>query len=122
MGLSGCLSHLRHAGLACVGACVGACLAACGQRAPAPVAPLAILSGAPSVDPGVELPPGPGREVLLRACLGCHDLGGLALFKGFYGRDDWHSLVQSMVEHGASIDAAEVELVTAYLAAFFGPA
>jgi hypothetical protein len=79
-------------------------------------------AGAPVqfADPGIELPPGDGRGILLGECLGCHDLGGLTLFSGFYRRDDWRVLVQTMVTHGATIDAAEVEILADYLALNFG--
>jgi cytochrome c5 len=70
---------------------------------------------------GVELPAGAGRDVLIRACIGCHDLGGLPLFKGYFSRDDWHSLLVTMVEHGAVVEAAEVEGLADYLTLHFGP-
>ena len=108
-----------------------ATVAACGGRAPQPAAtaqqsvtsqPAATSQHAATSQPaaGVELPAGPGRELLLRDCLGCHDLGGLALYQGFYTRDDWLVLVQTMVAHGAATDAAEAETVADYLAQHFG--
>ena len=84
----------------------------CSQRATAPA----------FTDPGIELPPGPGREILLADCLGCHDLGGLDLFANFYNREDWRALVLTMAAHGAAIDAREVEQLADYLALNFGPA
>jgi mono/diheme cytochrome c family protein len=74
---------------------------------------------APAPDPGIALPAGIGRDVLLRACIDCHDLGGLELFAGFYTRADWQEMVLTMVAHGAELDAAEVEQVAAYLAEHF---
>jgi hypothetical protein len=82
-------------------------------------APTATATAAP--EPGIDLPPGPGRELLLADCLGCHDLGGIELFAGFYTRDDWRVLVQTMVTHGATLDAAGVETVAEYLTLHFGP-
>ena len=78
-------------------------------------------TAAPRIDAGVELPVGPGREILIASCLSCHQLGGLALFKGFYTRDSWRTLVLTMIEHGAEINATEVELLADYLEQHFGP-
>ena len=75
----------------------------------------------PTFDAGVELPAGEGREILLTSCLGCHELSALALFKGFYTRDSWRSLVLSMQENGAAVDGADVEVLADYLAQHFGP-
>jgi len=68
-----------------------------------------------AIDPGIELPTGPGRDVMLRACVDCHDLGGLNLFADFFSRAQWHELVTTMVTHGAELSASEVELVADYL-------
>jgi hypothetical protein len=86
-----------------------AAVAGCGGRAVAPVNAL------PPLDPGIELPAGQGREILLARCLGCHNLGGLELFDDFYTREDWHQLLETMVAHGAAIDAEELEVVADYL-------
>jgi len=69
----------------------------------------------------VELPEGAGREILVDSCLNCHELSALSLFKGFYGRDQWHSLVLTMQQNGAELDAVEIEIVTDYLGRYFGP-
>jgi hypothetical protein len=90
-----------------------------------PADPGSTRSGGPGAaaraDPGIALPDGGGREILLTDCLGCHDLGGLDLFKGFYGREQWRDLVLTMVAHGAAVDAAEVEELADYLTRYFGP-
>ena len=97
--------------------------AGCAGRAGAPAARGAATTGTPAAaavistaqDPGIDLPAGPGRELLLSRCLGCHDLGGLELFGDFYTREDWHQLLETMVAHGAEVDADELELVADYL-------
>lgn len=95
--------------------------------APATAAPTAAASGRlppqtpdPDVEAGIELPEGAGRDTLLSACLGCHDLGGLDLFASFYSRDDWRVLVLTMIETGAAIAPAEVEAIADYLGRHFG--
>jgi hypothetical protein len=76
---------------------------------------------APPIDPGVALPAGAGRDILVGACLACHDLGGLNLFKGFYTRASWRELVLTMQANGAAVDGGEVEVLADYLARYFGP-
>lgn len=69
---------------------------------------------------GVELPVGEGREILITECLNCHELASLELFKDFYDRDLWRSLVISMRANGAEVDDAEVDVLSEYLARHFG--
>jgi hypothetical protein len=76
---------------------------------------------APAFEAGVELPEGRGREILMAQCLSCHELTALPLFKGFYTRDSWRTLVLTMNEHGAEVAGAEVEVLADYLAQHFGP-
>jgi hypothetical protein len=71
-------------------------------------------------EPGIELPPGPGRDLLVDACLGCHDLGGIELFAAFYSREQWHELVTTMVAHGADLDSDEVDMLAGYLDEHYG--
>ena len=70
---------------------------------------------------GVALPEGQGREILVESCTSCHELRSLVLFKGFYTRDLWRDLVLTMVEQGAEVDGAEVEMLADYLGLHFGP-
>jgi hypothetical protein len=71
-------------------------------------------------DAGVELPSGAGRQVLVEQCLICHELTALELFKDFYDRDNWKSLIISMRANGAEVDDAQVEVLSDYLAHNFG--
>lgn len=92
-------------------------LAACGACTTTPK-----RESAPAFEAGVDLPEGPGREILVASCLSCHGLSALPLFKGFYTRDSWRTLVLTMKEHGADIDGAEIEVLADYLVLHFGPA
>lgn len=92
-------------------------LAACGACTTAPV-----RETAPAFEPGVELPAGRGREILIASCLSCHQLTGLPLFAAFYTRDSWRTLVLTMKGHGAEINDAQIEVLADYLAQYFGPA
>jgi hypothetical protein len=69
---------------------------------------------------GVELPVGEGREILVNECLNCHELAALELFRDFYDRDLWRSLVISMRANGAEVDDTEVDVLADYLARHFG--
>jgi cytochrome c5 len=72
-------------------------------------------------DPGIDLPAGEGRAVLERSCTNCHDLAGLAAYKGYYDAGRWRALIDTMVSHGAQLDEAESALLTDYLVEHFGP-
>jgi hypothetical protein len=71
-------------------------------------------------EPGVELPEGEGRSILLRACTTCHDLGGLKNFKDFYTEERWRELVIDMVRVGAEVKEDEIPILAGYLAKHFG--
>lgn len=117
MASSGCRARIRRSVvlLGLLAAC-GACTATRPQStASQPASSVATTFGA-----GVELPAGPGRDILVAACLGCHELTALALFKGFYTRDSWRDLVLTMEANGAEVDGAEVEVLADYLAQHFG--
>jgi hypothetical protein len=70
--------------------------------------------------PGDELPDGPGKKVLLRACTTCHDLDEVTKFKGYYTRPQWKDIVVTMRDYGAALDEGEVEPLADYLFAALG--
>src|SRR5690606_13379841 len=57
-----------------------------------------------AVDAVAGLPAGDGRELLRRACTGCHDLGGLWAYQGYYDEARWRGLVDTMIAHGADLN------------------
>lgn len=65
--------------------------------------------------PGDELPDGPGKKILIRACTTCHDLDEVVKFKGYYNRAQWKDIVVTMKEYGAVVDAVEIDVLTDYL-------
>ncbi|MDT8398634.1 MAG: hypothetical protein RQ899_08475 [Pseudomonadales bacterium] len=77
-------------------------------------------SGTPSYVPGIELPAGEGRALLLAACTRCHDLRGLSAYKGYWNREQWQSMVATMVKNGALLDTRQMALVSEYLTSHFG--
>lgn len=72
-------------------------------------------------NPNIELPESPGKALVLRSCTQCHELAGLAAYKGYWNRDKWKELVVGMVKHGAALKPAEQDTVTDYLTRHFGP-
>ena len=91
-----------------------------GPEMPAPPGPEMLVPPVQAFQAGVELPAGQGRDVLVSACLGCHELTALELFRGFYTRDSWRSLIVTMRANGAQVDDADVEMIADYLAEHFG--
>jgi len=76
--------------------------------------------GAAGGAPGDDLPEGPGKKVLVRACTTCHDLDEVVKFKGYYTKPQWRDIVVTMKEYGADVDDAEVEVLSDYLAEVLG--
>jgi competence protein ComEA len=65
------------------------------------------------------LPEGPGKEVIVRACLECHDASSFR--KQRLNRDDWTEKVGQMVDQGAQATNQEQTAVIEYLVHNFGP-
>ena len=72
-------------------------------------------------DPNIDLPESSGRELVLRACTRCHELGGLSAYKGYWGLPQWKAMVEDMVKNGAVLQPAEQNIVAEYLTRHFGP-
>jgi cytochrome c5 len=64
-----------------------------------------------------ELPPGPGREVLVSRCLSCHEADLITQQR--LSRAAWQRSVEKMVRWGAVVDTTEREPLLDYLAAHF---
>jgi hypothetical protein len=67
-----------------------------------------------------ELPAGAGKDLIAIACTRCHDLGGLTAYKGYWTRAQWLAMVETMVKHGALLDAEQSQQVTDYLNKHYG--
>jgi len=67
-----------------------------------------------------NLPNGNGREVVETICSGCHDLSPITDAVGF-SRQDWETVVKSMIDMGADIKPEQVSVIANYLAANFPP-
>ncbi|MGB6688961.1 MAG: PQQ-binding-like beta-propeller repeat protein [Terracidiphilus sp.] len=66
------------------------------------------------------LPPGPGRDVTIRACSTCHALDVVANQR--LSPQEWTNVVQSMSAKGAQATPTELDRIQSYLANAFPPA
>ena len=71
--------------------------------------------------PNIDLPASEGKDLVLRGCTNCHELGGLAAYKGYWNRAQWKAMVEDMVKNGAPLQPAEQDIVADYLTRHFGP-
>ena len=67
--------------------------------------------------PGIKLPPGEGREVVMRACSKCHD-PSIAAGEDLDG-SGWKDLVDQMAANGAQGSDADFDTIVAYLTKAF---
>jgi quinoprotein glucose dehydrogenase len=76
-------------------------------------------SGSPSMGSGNldVLPPGPGRDLTVRVCSGCHSPAVAANQR--LSEQEWYDLVQVMSTRGAVATEEELNEITAYLAKSF---
>ncbi len=68
----------------------------------------------------VELPEGPGRQILRAACVSCHSLTEVTKFRGFYNRQQWRDIVLTMMDYGAPVNDKDAEVLTSYLTEALG--
>jgi hypothetical protein len=68
---------------------------------------------------GIDLPPGPDREVVSRECQACHDL---AMVVGSTGltRDGWNSVIDEMVSYGLNVTPLQRTQILDYLSKYLG--
>ena len=66
-----------------------------------------------------RLPPGEGRDVMIRVCSQCHSPDSAADQQ--LGPEGWQDLVNQMVETGAEATPDEFDLIVRYLSKAFPP-
>lgn len=71
----------------------------------------------PNATPDSLFPPGPGRDVMLRVCSGCHS-PNLSASRRMDAKE-WNDLVQVMASRGAAATDEEFDEISAYLAKTF---
>jgi hypothetical protein len=84
-------------------------------------APLCVAQEEPkSHPPGIELPEGEGKILLLAACTRCHDLKGLPAYRNYWDSVRWRAMIETMVTNGAPLNTQQTGELAEYLAQYFG--
>ena len=79
---------------------------------------LFIFATSPSIaDDFAALPPGPGRDVVVKVCAQCHSPEIAAAQK--MDQAGWKALVDQMASNGAQASDADFDTITKYLSANF---
>ena len=79
----------------------------------------AIAAPALADDDYKSLPPGPGRDVMVRVCSQCHSPEVAA--QQTLDAPGWKALVDQMANNGAQASDAEFDTISKYLATAFPP-
>jgi hypothetical protein len=77
----------------------------------------AFLSGSAGA---AELPAGPNRDIVERACGACHDFEMIYAAAG-QTRDGWNGIIEEMTRYGLRVSPVERLQILEYLASFLGP-
>lgn len=72
----------------------------------------ASLAGLQEPEP---LPPGKGREILEAACTSCHAFEEMTKLRGKLTRDEWRTVVRTMIDYGAEVNGKDVDVLVEYL-------
>lgn len=65
-----------------------------------------------------DLPDGPGKATVGRACTGCH---GSEMFSGYYKtKEDWDSTISEMTDKGLTLSDADYNTILGYLSTCLG--
>jgi hypothetical protein len=68
----------------------------------------------------VELPAGPNKDLVSRACSSCHDLDMVFEAAG-QTREGWNGTIEEMTGYGLNVSPAERAQILEYLTSFLGP-
>ncbi|HUI80388.1 MAG TPA: helix-hairpin-helix domain-containing protein [Bryobacteraceae bacterium] len=64
-----------------------------------------------------ELPDGAGKDILVRACVGCHKAEEFLSYR--HTREEYQAIVQRMAQRGARASSDELDIIADYLAKNF---
>ena len=67
---------------------------------------------------GQDLPEGPGKDVVVKACTSCHGVDNFTSKRNT--REDWKSVVETMIGYGAEVTPEQSEIIVNYLTKYFG--
>ena len=60
-----------------------------------------------------DLPDGKGKDLILRACVGCHKADELTAYR--FTKDEYQTIVYRMGDRGAQASRAELDVIAAYM-------
>jgi competence ComEA-like helix-hairpin-helix protein len=63
--------------------------------------------------PAADLPDGKGKDLILRACTGCHKPEEIAVYR--FTKDEYQTIVYRMGDRGAQATRAELDIIATYL-------
>ena len=66
-----------------------------------------------------DLPAGPNRDVVSRACQACHDLSMVVAATGL-SREGWNATIEEMISYGMRVDKEDREKILEYLSSYLG--
>jgi hypothetical protein len=66
-----------------------------------------------------DLPAGPNRDVVSRACQACHDLSMVVAATGL-SREGWNATIEEMISYGMRVDKEDREKILDYLSSYLG--
>jgi hypothetical protein len=67
-----------------------------------------------------DLPAGPNREFVSRACQACHDLSMVVAATGL-SREGWDATIEEMISYGMRVTAEDRVKMLDYLSSYLGP-
>lgn len=68
-----------------------------------------------------NLPEAPGKAVIIRACLPCHNVKVTTAKRGTGSTEEWTQVVDKMISQGAELSDDDIDLVVKYLTTYYGP-
>src|SRR5690242_2623242 len=91
----------------------------CGAEHMSKIARVTIISLVSSALAAGEtsLPDGPGKEIVQASCVQCHDLNRVT--DTGHTREDWRTVLDTMIAGGAKVPKDKIPVVAAYLAKYF---
>ncbi len=75
----------------------------------------------PNKSDSESLPEAPGKAVIIRACLPCHNVKVTTAKRSTGSAEEWTQVVDKMMSQGAELSDDDIDLVVKYLATYYGP-
>jgi competence protein ComEA len=68
-----------------------------------------------------NLPDAPGKAVIIRACLPCHNVKVTTAKRATGSAEEWTQVVDKMISQGAELSDDDIDLTVKYLTTYYGP-